>query len=250
MAKTSIFTHTQSEWRPPVARNVQSISTVMLDDREKEGLLQDVHDFLASSQEEHHDIRHRRCYLFYGPTGTGKTCLALSIAGCFGLDTYITELSVNDNSLRALFTKAPGSCVILLEDVENAKPEPPQGAASLSALLDAIDSIRDGHVIIMTTRHLELVDNALTGRADVTTEFRLANKEMISRLFRFAFQEHEAVDLLAYQFATKIPELEFSPAEVMSFLAGNFLSPEQALCEAEKWMATVRYERGKMKGKV
>jgi len=28
--RTSIFTHTQSEWRPPVARNVQSISTVML----------------------------------------------------------------------------------------------------------------------------------------------------------------------------------------------------------------------------
>jgi len=120
------------------------------------------------------------------PPELGRHAWLYLSQGVSSLDTYITELSVDDNSLKTLFTKVPGRCVILLEDVENAKLESPEGAASLSALLDAINSTGDGHVIIMTTRHLELVDNALTGRVDVKTEFQLANKEMITQLFRFA----------------------------------------------------------------
>jgi chaperone BCS1 len=100
----------------------------------------------------------------------------------------------------------------------------------------------------MSTRHIELVDGALMepSRVAVKAEFGLADKEMIAGLFRFAYQDHEAAGLLAEEFAAKIPAREFSPAEVMSSLASNFLSPEAAISGAEKWMATVRYERKKM----
>lgn len=94
----------------------------------------------------------------------------------------------------------------------------------------------------------KLVDGALKepGRVNGEAEFRLADKEMIARLFRFAYQEHEAAGPLAEEFATKIPKREFSPAEVLSFLASNFRSPEGAVSGAEGWMATLRYERKKM----
>jgi len=41
----------------------------------------------------------------------------------------------------------------------------------------------------------------------MTTEFRLADKETIRRLFCLAFQDHEAVDMLANRFTAKIPDM-------------------------------------------
>jgi chaperone BCS1 len=100
----------------------------------------------------------------------------------------------------------------------------------------------------MTTRNIELVDSALMepSRVAVTAEFGLSDKEMIARLFHFSYDDQEAAGLLAVEFAAKVPERDFSPAELMSFLASNFLSPEAALSGVEKWMATVRQERDKM----
>lgn len=81
----------------------------------------------------------------------------------------------------------------------------------------------------------------------ITAKFGLADKEMIARLFHFTYNNHEeAGGLLVEEFATKIPEREFSPAEVRLFFASNFWSLEAAISGVEKWMATVRYEREKM----
>jgi chaperone BCS1 len=174
--------------------------------------------------------------------------LALAIAGHFDLDVYIVCLPVNDNDLKTLFARVPRRSIIVLEDVENASSQPREGTASLSALLDTIDSAGDGHLIIMTSRHIELVDGALMepDRVAMTIELGLADKEMIAGLFRFAYDDHEAAGPLAEEFAAKIPEREFSPAEVVSYFASNFQSREAAISGVEKWMATVRYEREKM----
>ncbi|OJD20591.1 hypothetical protein ACJ73_08076 [Blastomyces percursus] len=203
--KTSIFDHLGDRWRQPLTKDVRPISTVIL----------------------------------------GKTSLTLSIAGCFGLDIYAINLSsIDDNGLRNLFAKLPGHCVILLEDVEVVSSSSPEGMVSLTALLDVVDGVGDGQVIIMATRHIELVDGALlrAGRVDVKTEFRLADKETIARLFWLAFGQ-EAADPLAHEFAGKVPELEFSPAEILSFLIENRRSPKQAVDNVAAWMADMRNER-------
>lgn len=247
-SKTSVFLNADGEWQPSVTRPTQPVSSVALDVRVKEGLLENVRDFLDPAFREQHHGPYRRCYLFHGPTGTGKTCLALAIAGHVHLDVYIVCLPVNDSNLKTLFALVPSRSIIVLEDVENANSQPREGTASLPALLDTIDSAGDGHLIIMTTRHIELVDGALMepNRVAVKAEFGLAEKEMIAGLFRFAYQDHEAAGLLAEEFAAKVPDQEFSPAEVMSLFASNFSSPEAAVSGVEKWMATVRYEREKM----
>jgi len=247
-AKASVFLNADGEWQPSVTRPTQPISSVMLDDRVKEVLLGNVRDFLDPASREQHRDPYGRCYLFHGPTGTGKTCLALAIAGHFDLDVYIVCMPVNDSNLKTLLARVLTPSIIVLEDVENADSQPREGTASLSALLDAIDSAGDGHLIIMTTRHIELVDGALMepSRVAVKAEFGLADKEMVAGLFRFAYEDHEAVGRLAEEFAAKLPEREFSPAEFMSFFASNFWSPEAAISGVEKWMAAVRDEREKM----
>jgi chaperone BCS1 len=241
-AKTSVFDHMGDRWLEPMVKDVRPISTVILDERIKRPLLQDVRDFLdPTARERYRGTPYRRSYLFHGPSGAGKTSLAFSIAGYFGLDIYAISLSGIDAAcLKALFAELPGRCIILLEDIE----------VNSSILLDVIDGVGDGHVLIMTTRHIELLDGALMqpGRVDVETEFGLADKETITRLFYLVFQDDEAVDLLANQFAARIPELEFSPAEVVSFLIENRLSSQEAVGNTGAWMARVRDERKKMQG--
>src|SRR4051812_31977715 len=119
-AKTSVFLNADGQWQPSVSRPTQPISSVVLDDRVKDGLLENVRDFLDIASREEHRGPSRRCYLFHGPTGTGKTCLALAVAGHFDLDVYIVCLPVNDSDLKNLFARVPPRSIIVLEGVEDA----------------------------------------------------------------------------------------------------------------------------------
>ena len=127
---------------------------------------------------------------------------------------------------------------------------------SLSALLNVIDSValQEGWVLIMTTNHIERLDEALIrpSRADKKVEFRLADKEMITQLFYVVFkhlggdvayprklqsnalvEEDKIVEGLAKEFAAKVPKLEFSPAEIISFLLEHKQSPGEAVDNVE-----------------
>jgi len=173
-------------------------------------------------------IPYRRGYLLFGAPGTGKTSLSFAIAGYFKLKIYIVSLNslaMNEENLGTLFSELPKQCVVLLEDidtagltharktpnetVEEAKPlittvpattiinpnNPPTnnggGRISLSALLNILDGVasQEGRVLIMTTNHIEKLDEALIrpGRVDMTIKFDLANTQMITTIFRSIF---------------------------------------------------------------
>jgi chaperone BCS1 len=153
------------------------------------------------------------------------------------------------------------------------------GKVPLSALLNVIDGVasREGRVLIMTTNHITRLDKALIrpGRVDKKVELGLADKKMTADLFCFVFKPmegdvalpkdvqsdvlvrsgentevHEAamslgeeikrVEQLAQEFAAKVPELEFSPAELLSFLMGYRQSPREAIDNVEIWMTRIR----------
>ncbi len=97
-------------------------------------------------------------------------------------------MPVNDSNLKTLLARVPTLSIIVLEDVKNANLPPREGAASLSALLDTIDSIGDAYLTIMITRYIELVDGVLMepSRVAIKAEFGLTDNEIIARLFRFA----------------------------------------------------------------
>ncbi|KAF2194997.1 putative mitochondrial chaperone bcs1 [Zopfia rhizophila CBS 207.26] len=146
---------------------------------------------------------------------------------------------------------------------------------SLSTLLNVLDGIgsAEGRVLIMTTNYIGHLDPALIrpGRVDTKVEFPLADEDMISQLFFFIYdpqsinvtggdesengvcgtKEEKAVkdcDLpqLAQEFVTKVPKLEFSPAEVMSLLLANKQSPRHAIVSVDTWIERIREERKKL----
>ncbi|KAF1809588.1 mitochondrial chaperone BCS1 [Eremomyces bilateralis CBS 781.70] len=273
--QTLIFEVRSGRWEQSKARCIRQISTVLHEDKEKEALLSDISSFLDPDTREWYTKRgipYRRGYLLYGPPGTGKSSLSLSIAGHFDLDIYILNLaSVDDRTLNMLFAQLPQHCVILLEDVDVASqsrsqdketehPNPMSSLSekqgkevTLSGLLNALDGVgsQEGRVLIMTTNYIERLDDALIrpGRVDWKIQFRLADKDIICQLFRIVFKgsdgnDNEAVERHAKNFASRVPESEFSPAEVLSLLLENRQSPGSAVARVEAWIAKVRKERG------
>ncbi|CZR61434.1 related to BCS1 protein precursor [Phialocephala subalpina] len=282
-------------------------------------------------------IPYRRGYLLYGPPGTGKSSLSFAIAGYFKLKIYIVSLNspaMNEENLGTLFSELPKQCVVLLEDIDtaglthtrdnnnNAEPEeakplittlpgttvinpaaPPtnnSGRISLSALLNILDGVasQEGRVLIMTTNHIEKLDEALIrpGRVDMTVKFDLANTAMITTIFRSIFAtlegdippskngvvirppikyrnsteeahaaklaeeakkleeeaalklkvaEEERVRKLGEEFATIVPTMTFSPAEVQGYLLKHKRAPENAVKEGAAWVEKMKLEKRK-----
>ena len=234
------------------------MSTVLFDAETKAALLNDITSFLAQDTREWYTKRgilYKRGYLLYGPPGTGKSSLSLSIAGHFDLDIYILNLaSVGDGILASLFSRLPQHCIILLEDVDVATQnrltdkeaahsdssasliDKQAEGVTLSGLLNALDGVgsQEGRLLIMTTNYIERLDDALIrpGRIDQKLEFRLADTSIINQLFRIVFKDgkdDKKIERLGHEFAGLVPELEFSPAEVLSLLLEHRRSPETAI---------------------
>jgi chaperone BCS1 len=143
------------------------------------------------------------------------------------------------------------------------------GKVSLSALLNVIDGVgsQEGRILIMTTNYITRLDEALIrpGRVDKRVELGLADEKMTADLFCVVFkpveggvalledaqldvlarEDHEAatsqreedvkgVGRLAKEFAARVPELKFSPAEILSFLLEYRQSPEEAIDNVEQ----------------
>ena len=240
----------------------RDIRTIDMNAQEKADLVADIGKFLTSKQwYKERAIPWRRGYLFHGPPGTGKTSIVSGLATHFKIPVYLISISriSSDATLATVLRNINGStmslrrssCIVLLEDVDCAglsrkaklkfdadteKEDKPlrfrpriYGGITLSGLLNAIDGILapEGHVLIMTSNHIEELDEALTrpGRIDYRLCFDLATKEQAKAIFlrlqgpcvgdaKGQPDLHE----LAETFADKIPEKLVSPADLQAFL--------------------------------
>jgi len=63
-------------------------------------------------------------------------------------------------------------------------------------------------------------------------------------------EEAKRVELLAQDFAAKMPEPEFTPAELLSFLMKYRQSPGEAIDDVEAGVTWIREEKKKAKNEV
>lgn len=113
-------------WQRCMSRSTRPLSTVILDEKVKKDLVDDVADYLNPATRRwytNRGIPYRRGYLLHGPPGTGKSSLSLALAGHFRMRIYIVSLSsvvATEESLASLFVDLPRRCLVLLEDIDSA----------------------------------------------------------------------------------------------------------------------------------
>ncbi|PFH62744.1 hypothetical protein XA68_12172 [Ophiocordyceps unilateralis] len=229
----------------------------------------------------------------------------------------LSSASATEENVTTLFNELPTRCIVLLEDIDtaglahsrddavssssssvpaplppasmptggrsSAQPPPPPagGRLSLSGLLNILDGVasQEGRILIMTTNHVDKLDKALIrpGRVDMTIPFGLADRDMMSSIFRAIYapydsetatsrrrhcgitadddateaklcaeqtrRERERVQTMAERFASKMPEMEFSPAEVQGLLLRYKRTPQAAIAAVEDWIARTRRDK-------
>ncbi|CAJ2505303.1 Uu.00g126970.m01.CDS01 [Anthostomella pinea] len=113
-------------WQRCMARASRPFSTVILNEKTKNDLIEDVTDYLCPATQRwyaNRGIPYRRGYLLHGPPGTGKSSLSLALAGFYKMRIYIVSLSsitASEEILGGLFAELPRRCVVLLEDIDTA----------------------------------------------------------------------------------------------------------------------------------
>lgn len=232
------------------------LESVVLPDREKEDLVQDITRFRNAKQRYSRlGVPYHRGYLLYGPPGTGKTSLVSALAAHFGLSVYCSNLAdFNDRSLMAAVNQIPSNSVLLFEDIDCMKSGQTRALSStsadcqsegqkresgasngvtLSGLLNVLDGFfaPTGVLFMMTTNHMEALDSALLrpGRIDYKLYLgRASDSQKVDLYLRF-FPDASALE--AREFVGNC-----GLAETMAEFQGLLLS----LADSAGWQANRR----------
>lgn len=269
-------------WGPKwdsMSKASRPLDTVDIDEDSKSRLIADIANYLDDDTKvwyARRGIPYRRGYMFSGPPGTGKSSLAMAIAGRFDLTLNQISLSdprMSDSNLMQVLGNLPPRCVLQLEDIDSAgltrevattsgaklenisgdSIRPRAHGVTLSGLLNALDGAAapEGHILIMSTNALDALDPALVraGRVDYTVEFKNASQPMAENIFKrmMAGPESEEAELCikSAMFAGQIPEGVLAPAAVQGYLLNYKGDPDGAVSGVRKWVADFLEDKAK-----
>lgn len=199
--KISVLLFRWGGWNPVRNFEPRPLDTIVLKGHIKDRLLSDLERFRHSQEwYRQRGLPWRRGYLFAGPPGTGKSSLAMALAGMFDMPVYALNLGSikGDDSLIEAVMRVEFPGLLLIEDIDTVgiaeargEDQPKDEPISLGALLNVLDGAiaQEGRVVIMTTNHPERIDPALMrpGRIDVRFDFDDSGTEEISEIFRLFF---------------------------------------------------------------
>ena len=176
--------------------NYRSMDSIIMDHAVKDNIISILTKFKNDKTKSFYDrIGEPWHYnmLFYGMPGTGKTSFATALCGILNIPmikidaSYLSNYGTkNESEFKSLLQIANEyvNCLILIDEIDlytynreitEIKDESTQKRILLSSLLEFLDRISSGHIVIMCTNHIGRLDPALirNGRVNKKVEFGL-----------------------------------------------------------------------------
>ena len=222
--KLNIFTYNFYSWKYDECLNKKSKESINLPKNQIDEIMNDVKTFISEKTQNKYEsleLSHCRSYMFYGPPGTGKTTLIRYIASEIDYSIGIINFDDNmdDNMLKTAISKRPSNCILVFEDIdclfESRKHSDTYSTkVTFSGLLNALDGIicQKNLIMIFTTNHIEILDNALKRRIDNYVKFDFATKFQIKSMYE-KFYNNSDFD----SFYQEIKHLKLTPNVIQKF---------------------------------
>lgn len=174
-------------WNPESKVSKRSLDTLYLPSKLTTGIVNDMKEFISDSTKEWYNskcIPYRRIYMLHGPPGTGKTSLITALATQFDMNICSLDMEdINDYVFRKSIRTLPKGSILLMEDVDSIFTD--KTHMSFSGFLNALDGISPSEQVItmMTTNHINKLDQAVVRRVDYLCKFDYASKKQLNSLY-------------------------------------------------------------------
>jgi chaperone BCS1 len=183
----------------------RSIDSVFLPEGEKDALIADIQNFLASSHDyDAVGIPWHRGYMLHGEPGNGKTSLTLALANELNMSLFTLNLSgvTGDRALASHINSVNDNSILLIEDIDifsdSVSREAKKDSPTLAGMLNALDGVSTprGLITFITTNHAESLDPALVrpGRIDYKLELKAPDAYQIRSMYRHVFKQELDVE--------------------------------------------------------
>lgn len=201
-------------------------STLYLPKKQIKKLIDDFQYFLDNETLYNFlDINYKRCYLFEGVWGSGKTSTIRMLASKFKYNIAIIafDTSLTDTKFFDALRDLPRKSILVLEDIdclfqERKKNDENKNMVTFSSILNALDGMltKHGLVTIMTTNYKINLDKALIrpGRVDYIMHFDYMKKTEIKTMYlRFVYVDENIQALKEKEEETNTNKLELTSKE-------------------------------------
>lgn len=157
----------------------------------------------------------KRCILFIGTYGTGKTESAMRV-GKVANEKGITYIYCKDSTKFPMLletAKQYQPAVVFLEDLDEIGSGE-QRDTQMNEILNTLDGVQtkgNDITVIFTTNHEKRINKALRrpGRIDVIIKFNKCEKETIAKIYQKFFEGIQGADTLDYDMlASKTPVVQ------------------------------------------
>lgn len=158
----------------------------------------------------------KRCFLFTGGYGTGKTETAMRIGRVavkeHGMSFFYLKDSAAFDKLLNL-SKKYQPCIIFLEDIDEIASGEKRDS-EMNRILNTLDGVQtkgNDLTVLFTTNHPELINSALRrpGRIDIMVKFENCSAETISGIYHMYFKGVPGAEMLDYaSLAKKTPNVQ------------------------------------------